>query len=118
MTSTQDVLANVDRAKLKEFLTEIDGHDLIGPEFFTDMGFSPEFVEKYTTVHKSGKHPKEWIFDSTGQKVESMKAVFDLSFVRGLAEEIGADTETAGRLMGRGFAARAYAAAVIKTLGL
>jgi hypothetical protein len=114
---TTTVLAKVDRTKITEFLRGIDGHDLLDPKEFIDAGFDPEFVKKFETVHKSGRHPKEWIFVN-GVKVKSMKAVFALQFIRGLAQEIGADTKPGDSMMGRGFAYNCHVDSILKHLGL
>jgi hypothetical protein len=118
MSKKLDILKDVYRKKFLEFLREVDGHDLYDMSHFTEMKFPEKFVKKFSRVHKSDGTYKGTIFDKKGNAMKSMRGVFDLTFVRAVAYEIGADTAEADSKMGRGFAARCYASAIVEKLGL
>lgn len=83
-----------------------DGHAIIIPEALVKMGFDVKFVAPYIFVEKSGKHPKEQLFDNEGNAVKELEGVYSLSFAYGIAANIGADTTKAYEKMGRGFQAQ------------
>jgi len=89
-----------------------DGHTIIKAEALPEMGFDSEFVAKFAYDHKSGKHPKEKIFDKHGNVFESLYGVYTLDFLYGIATDIGADKTAAHQKMGRGFQAQELVRAI------
>ena len=78
-----------------------DGHSIYFPKFFLDMGFSPDFVKRFTFKHKSDGTHKGNIYKD-GEVLKSLEGVASLSFAYGIAGDIGADTKQACSKMGRG----------------
>lgn len=112
------ILNKVNRGKLREFLGDIDGHVILNPVHFTKvLGFPENFVQKFTRTHKSDGSFKGTIFGKDGKVINKLTGVDELDFVSGLAREVKADTSVGDRCLGRGFAARSYAQAIVKKLG-
>jgi hypothetical protein len=118
MAKADDVLDGVCMKKLVGWLRTVDGHDVFKREFFDDMGFKKELVDARCQTHVSSKlDPKYAIFDAEGNIVPAANGIHDLVFVRWLCGAVGADSSDGDRMFGRGSAARAYAAAILKHLG-
>jgi len=105
----QENLDKVDTAKLYEFVSEGDGHGIIGPDHFIEMGFLPEWVDLVVHVHESDGTPKGTIFGPDGAAVKELEGVYSLSMLYRLCGLLGVDSAKAGSYMGRGFQARALA---------
>lgn len=96
---------------VKKYLKEVggDGHSILKASYLVEIGFTPEFVKGYTEEHKSGDDYKETLFDKNGNKAESLNGVYALSFIYGIARDMGINTESAYRYTGRGFQAQELA---------
>lgn len=103
-----------DLKAVQKFVTEAggDGHSLLYPKFFTDMGFDSEFVNRFTHEHKSDGTAKGSIVANSGKRIDKVIGVYVLDFAYGVAYDIGADTGPANRKMGRGFQAQELATAI------
>jgi len=109
-----DVLEGVDMSKLKDWLRNSDGYDIVGAEFFTKMGFSEKLMSTHTERHYSGEG--KYGITTKGKPVEYVDGVYELPFLHDLASRLGADTSKADKLYGRGSSYRALVAATLKTL--
>jgi len=109
-----DVLENVDMSKFKDWLRNSDGYDIVGPEFFTKMGFSEKLMTAHTDRHYSGEG--KYGITTKGKPVKYVDGVYELTFLHDLANRLGADTSKADMLYGRGSSYRALIAAVLTQL--
>lgn len=109
----QENLDKIDTAKLHEFVSEGNGHAIIGPDCFVEMGFMPEWVDLVTHVHESDGTPKGTIFGPDGRAVQKLEGVYSLSMLYRLCDLLGVDSKSAGSYMGRGFQARALAGVLL-----
>lgn len=112
---TRKDLEKLNLPEIAEWLEDGDGHGIYKPEFYTDLGFSPDIVKKYTRVHESDGTPKGTIFSDDGI-YDKLMGIYNLDFLKWFARYIGADTSEGDSKMGRGFAARCYGAASLKRL--
>lgn len=117
MSNSVKVSRQSDEA-IRTYLKEVgaDGHGIYKPEYLVKMGFEVAFVAKYTVREKSGKSYKSQLFDNSGNPVPYIDGVYALSFLYGIAENIGADTSEAMSKMGRGFQAQCLCSAISKVL--
>jgi NurA-like 5'-3' nuclease len=93
---------------------EADGHTIMDPQFFIELGFDKEFVDTITDRIESGDDYKSTIFDNDGNPVEYMDGVHYLNFWSHLCKLVSPDFYT--DKMGRGFRARAFYTEVEKVL--
>jgi hypothetical protein len=100
-TMTQTVEA------INKYLEEwgADGHTIIKAEALVGYGFTQDFVDKFSYSHKSDGTAKGSLTDNSGKPVDSIKGVYSLEFLYGIAKDIEADTAIAHTKMGRGFQA-------------
>lgn len=99
------MLRNVNKSKLTSFLNKngSDGWTIWMPSKFTDMGF--DLADLPVHKHKSDtRDPKSTIFGDNGEVLKSLEGVYNLTFLRRLADAVGASTDTG--MMGRGSDAR------------
>lgn len=109
------VLTSVDERKLREWLTEANGHSVFAPRFFLNMGFSPAMVHRHSRVHRSNDGCKQYI-SMTGRAVKSLHGIWGLEFLWDLAESLGVNTSEANTKRGTGRQAKLLADAVLKVL--
>lgn len=83
-----------------------DGWSIYSPDTFIQLGMTREQLEPYIEVHKSGKSPKEMIFNKEGQLVKKMEGIYGLDLLQGLLRELGLDHNCVS--LGRGFRAREF----------
>jgi hypothetical protein len=98
------MLRNVNKSKLTAYLNKSgsDGWTIWLPSKFTDMGF--DLADLPVRKHKSDtSDPKSTIFNN-GEVVKELEGVYNLTFLRKLADAVGADTDTG--MLGRGSDAR------------
>ena len=101
---TQIALSGVNLSELRTWLKDIDGHSIVGPEYFLNMGLPADLVGKQT-----GKH-EQW----SGPPVTG---VTEVGMVRALADLLEADTSSDDcGAMGEGTQSRGYAKAVLAAL--
>ena len=100
------------------YITEVgrDGHSIFKQSMFLEMGFTKDFVDKYTYEMESGEGYKETIFDHNGKRINKCVGVYSLDFLYGVANDMGADTTVARNKMGRGFQAGELIIAINKKL--
>ena len=79
-----------------------DGHTILKPEAFTDVGLPPEITLLFTRTYKSDGSPKGTIFVK-GQPVKTLAGVYGLDLLRFIASALGVEYRQA---MGRGFEAQ------------
>jgi hypothetical protein len=95
-----------------------DGHSIIVAESLVKMGFDFEFVAKFARNHESGDDFKEMIFDKQGKVMPDCYGVNSLSFLYGIADDIGANTRQARMKYGRGSQAGCLVEAIKNKLRL
>ncbi len=82
-----------------------DGHTIMDPQFFKELGYPDEFVDKITHVHVSGEQ-KYAIYDNDGEPVKQLGGVHYLDFWENLSGVC--DPSFSSYKNGRGFRAREY----------
>jgi|TARA_Y100000310_G_scaffold45214_1_gene42171 hypothetical protein len=83
-------------------------------EMFSNL--TDEIRERVTRVHKSDGSPKGSLWDDDGGIIPELLGIYALDLMWVLAEEVKADTTIAASKMGRGFASRALADAIVEKL--
>lgn len=82
-----------------------DGHSIMLPSFYVDLGWPEEFIASLVTVYKSDTSSiKSTIFDHDGNILESLEGIDSLSFHREIAWMFDCDADA--RISGRGSQAR------------
>lgn len=114
-TQLLDALA-ADAAKERPDILCGDGWTIYEPSFFKDRGFPDYVIDRVTTTHVGDGTPKGSIYYNN-EVVDELKGVYILDFLYTVASLVGADSSKAGRLMGRGFRARALAEAIKEAIG-
>lgn len=104
------------KGRLQELVRRLDGHSIADPARLVAAGWPSEAIEECTMTHRSGKSPKESIF-RRGEIVEELRGVHLLTLAWLVAEAVGADTENASKMFGRGSQAMELVAAVLRKLG-
>jgi hypothetical protein len=94
-----NVLAGVDLAEFKAWLTTLDGHDIVDPSFFAELGFSGAIVSAITD---------EWQALGLSEGVSTYHAVVYLAHELGLRPE--------KYFIGRGKHAKQLAAQILSSL--
>ena len=102
------MLETVDKPALRDWLNGTRGLGILAPAFFIRMGFPKSFVEKLDRVHQSG--PGKEAIAHEGRVVTSADGVYELEFLRVLADELGLSVEEA---RGRQRTAELYANAIL-----
>lgn len=87
-----------------------DGHSILNPEAFTDVGLPHDVVEHLTTRYKSDGTPKGTIFVG-GQPVKELTGVYGLDVLTFIAGALGVEYEDK---IGRGFCAQSTQQALHK----
>lgn len=105
-------MANVDRAKLIDWLSGSGGYDILAPNFFLEMGFPLEFVKRYTVNHQGGEG-KHAITSYDGQENAAF-GVSEFEIVPGIARALG--LESTSMFMGRGKNYRVVAGRILTEL--
>jgi len=105
----------VDAGKLDEFVKSGDGHSIIAPEEFTDMGFLPEWADLVSHKHESDGTPKGTIFGPGGEVQKELVGIWSLTMLYHIAETLGIDPKKAGSYLGRGFQARALGELIVQS---
>lgn len=106
MTSWKDLPIDV----LKAAAEMCDGHSILQPEAFTEIGVPKELIDKYTETLKSDfSDPKRTIFAANGMPVEEMQGVYGYYVLQGIVRELKLE---AGNYLGRGFQASAWQSAI------
>ncbi len=109
------ILKDVDRTKLIELCNEGDGWGIRYASSYTAIGFHVDYIANFVSV-VTDEDSKGGLFDNDGKPVKSLKGVWNLTFIRSLCADIGADTKPGDSKMGRGFSAREYGTSIIKRL--
>lgn len=102
---------------IQKYLNEVggDGWTIFKPEYLVGLGFEEKFVKKFTYKEKSGKG-KFQLYDQQGSPVPFIIGVYALTFIYGIAEDVGADMTGAHSKNGRGFQAQELVIAIDKVL--
>jgi hypothetical protein len=108
-------LDNVDKGKLVAFLHEngSDGWTIWATSKFTDMGFTKKDLPVHT-YRSDTSNPKSTIYGDDGNVLEKVEGVYNLTFLRRLAEAVGASTDTG--MLGRGSDARILTTRILEQL--
>ena len=93
-----------------------DGHSIFPPDFYKPY-FTDEELAGLTTTYKSDlSSHKSTIFDpTTGEPIESLSGIYNLTFLYWLAKQIGATDYR--DCLGRGSQAQAIVDAIIDKVG-
>lgn len=97
----REKVKKTDKEVLKKAI-QVDGHTIYEAKKFTDAGLDPAIVAAFSETTKSGKHPKEQLFDNAGMPVKSVTGVYGLP----LLQFIAGCFEVTTWKMGRGSAAQ------------
>lgn len=76
----------MDKAKVREWLSNTDGYSIMEPTFFLEMGFDPDLVKRYTIKYKSGEG-KHSI--TKNGKIVNPTGVSEFAFVDAVAKLVG-----------------------------
>lgn len=107
--NTITITAETVRAALADQTLWPDGHGIYGPEFY-EPHFDVRAAGLVHTYHSDGTHKGSIYSNATGEVVESMEGVYNLTFLRWLAvDTLGLPYATAS---GRGFQAQQYVTAI------
>ncbi len=91
-----------------------DGHTIYSVEAYVKAGWPESFVKGLEHTHESDtSDPKTTIFTKSGV-AKSLTGVYNLDFLWALAAIVGADTNKASSMMGRGFQAQCLCEALEK----
>jgi len=96
----------LDRAKIRKWLGEGDGHTIFSEAYYTEMGLPEEYLERFTKTYESGGTPKGSIFSRQGEVMRMVCGIYNLTMLRAFAGEIGADTKRAEPALARPHAAQ------------
>ena len=86
--SQPEILQNVDKDKLRNWLSILVIPWIVKPSFFVQMGFSESFVRHYFKKHKDATK-------LNGEKIKKVRGVSENDFLKGLADAIGANASEA-----------------------
>lgn len=96
--------------KLMKVVNGLDGHGIFDPAWLQKQGMPADVVDAYTTIQKSDmSHPKGMIFDEKGNVLASLKGVYGLDLLYGIADALDVKYTSC---IGRGFQARAIQGAL------
>lgn len=105
----------VDSAELRTWLRSGDGHTVYAPEYFTKMGFSTTFIQRFNVEQGAGATcGKDTIFDKRTGKPVVITAVYGLSVMRTIADAY----DIYSQKLGRGSEAQDLGEQLIKRLKL
>ena len=107
--SQPKVLKNVNKDKLKNWLSNLVIPCIVRPCFFVQMGFSESFTRQYLKKHRNATK-------LNGEKVKKVRGVSENDFLKGLADAIGADTSEADEERAAWNAMRQRAKACLRVL--
>lgn len=115
MKTKSTFLQHVNKVRLINYLEESggDGWSINDPSYYTDIGFKLEDLP-VQTYKSNTSDPKSTLFDNEGKVLKQLKGVYNLTFLRKLAREIGAESNTG--MLGRGFEAQALTRNIRKVL--
>jgi len=93
-----------------------DGHSILPPDTFVEVGVPAELVALHTRTHISDRnHYKSTIFDAYGKPLDSLKGVSCLHLLEQISKELGLPPSLRE---GRGFRAQDLRSRILEHLGV
>lgn len=115
MAKTVPSFADLPDATLRELLDLVEGRGILSESALTDRGVPQALADTLVTTFKSDySDHKSTLFDSKGNRVPSLRGVYDLSLARRICLDLGADADEP--YFGRGRNARHLVASATKAI--
>lgn len=106
--------ANVPAKVIKAAIEMCDGHTILKPEAFLNVGVPPAMVKAHThTIKSNFNDPKYTIFGPDGKPVKSMEGVYGLDVLADIVRQFNLECRD---FFGRGSQAREYERVILEHL--
>jgi hypothetical protein len=106
----------LDKAKVREWLQDSGGYDILDPQFFLEMGVEPEVVERFTRTFSDDPELGKHAVTRADGKPGPARGVSEFSMIQRIAYELGVDLSKLPQFYGRGKTFRTQVSAILKAL--